>query len=127
MLNNTLYRSHDDDERPPDTYPDDHRYRELLTTHLYEDHPLHVRRTLDQFNYFSLEAGEMDARDRSQTFSDFFKFRERSREGSPAKPHGEANFPILMVDQLWLWVLDQSEHISTSLTQRVHQHTGCQD
>ena len=122
-MNNTLYRSRDGDVRPPDIYPNDHRYRELLTTHLNEDHPLQVRRTLDQFNYFNLEAGEMDARDRSQTFSDFFK----SSKESPAKPHGEANFPILMVDQLWLWVLDQSEHISTSLTQRVHQRTGCQD
>jgi hypothetical protein len=110
MLKNTLQlgRSQDHDNSLTDAtllvYSDGHRYHELLKRYLHQHHPLHVRRTLDQFYYFSLEAREMDARDKSQTFSDYF------RNKHSANTHGETNFPILMVDQLWLWVLDNSEH-----------------
>ncbi|KAK3988464.1 hypothetical protein QBC44DRAFT_382394 [Cladorrhinum sp. PSN332] len=112
MLKNTLQliRSRDRDKSLPGPTlladPDYRRYQELLTTYLDQHHPLHTRRTLDEFYYFNLEAREMDARDKSQTFSDYFR-------KNPKVNNGEPNFPILMVDQLWLWVLDNKTVISS--------------
>ena len=81
------------------------RYEKLLWVYLYNEHPLHVRRTLDQFYYSTLR--ETETRDVDQVPYKYF--------------HGQfprsTMHPVLMVDQLWLWVLDDSTVI-TSFPQR---------
>lgn len=74
-------------------------YTRLMTDQLFGDRPLHLRRTLDQFYYFS--ASNTAARDRDQVVSKFGP--ERANVGSR---------PLLMVDQLWLWVLGGSTLIT---------------
>jgi hypothetical protein len=83
-------------------YGANNRYRELLQTYLDREHPLHIRRTLDQFYYFNLAGEEMEYRDTHQTITEFFESLQD--EGIKAE-----NFPILMVDQLWLWVVRDGE------------------
>ncbi|KAF1992710.1 hypothetical protein P154DRAFT_452242 [Amniculicola lignicola CBS 123094] len=61
--------------------------------------PLHCRRTLDQYSYYMLET--TDRRDEDQVV--FRWAKERSQA------------PILMVDQLWLWVLPDVGTVITSL------------
>jgi hypothetical protein len=70
----------------------------LLRDNLHEDPPLHIRRTLDQSYFLTLE--DTRARDKDQVV-----YRE-TREG---KSHYTRNTRIVMVDQLWLWILNNSE------------------
>lgn len=60
-----------------------------------EGRPLHCRRTLDQFLYYMLPSTE--ARDIDQVVYRWAK-RERKEDAACYRP-------IIMVDQLWLWVL----------------------
>lgn len=81
-------------EMPKDTGAS--RYRKLLQTYILKEgihpaHRLHVRRTLDQFYYHSLE--NTDDRDQSQVVT-------RYQEKFPGDPK-----VVAMVDQLWLWIL----------------------
>jgi hypothetical protein len=69
----------------------------LLWSYLYKSPPLHIRRTLNQFYYYTLE--NTDARDEKQFVSRYFKDKFKGSEE-----------PVLMVDQLWLWVLDDREN-----------------
>ena len=61
-------------------------------------HPLHIRRTLAQY-YYTLE--NIDIRDKSQIvtryFNDYFPGKKKV---------------VMMVDQLWLWLLDKGSSIS---------------
>lgn len=68
------------------------KMQELVKAYLDDTHPLHIRRTLDQFYYHTLK--DTDVRDRDQTGSRYHK-----KFQLPGK-----NI-ITMVDQLWLWVL----------------------
>lgn len=72
------------------------RYERLVWSYLYDEHPLHIRRTLDQSYYNTLDSTE--SRDVDQIPHKYFA---QHCEGSTMRP-------VLMVDQLWLWVLDQS-------------------
>jgi len=54
-------------------------------------HPLHIRRTLDQFYYHTLDC--TDERDQKQTVS---RYHDRNPRQTKV---------VAMVDQLWLWVL----------------------
>lgn len=63
----------------------------LLRAYLSNPHPLHIRRTLDQYYYHTLQSTEK--RDKDQVVSRYQKKR-------PDKPR-----VVTMVDQLWLWVL----------------------
>lgn len=72
--------------------------QELLKDYLYREapykyHTFHIRRTLDQFHYHSLD--NTDDRDETQTITRYQKVQ------------GEKNEPpvLAMVDQLWMWVL----------------------
>jgi hypothetical protein len=68
------------------------KLQDLVRAYLDDDHPLHIRRTLDQFYYHTLE--NTDARDKDQTGSRYHrKFGLQNKN------------IITMVDQLWLWVL----------------------
>lgn len=70
------------------------RYEKLLWAYLYNDHPLHVRRTLDQSYYSTLQ--DTRRRDSDQVPKKYIK---KTFPGIKA-------MPVLMVDQLWAWILD---------------------
>ncbi|MCJ1353318.1 MAG: hypothetical protein MMC33_003303 [Icmadophila ericetorum] len=68
----------------------------------YPDH-LHPRRTLDQFYYYMLD--DTEERDKSQVV---YKWGQKARTSrwSSHKTTFSADPYIMMVDQLWLWVVD---------------------
>lgn len=66
----------------------------LLRDHL-EDAPLHIRRTLDQSYFWTME--DTTTRDRDQVV---FRGTKRGKT---------YNTRVVMVDQLWLWILDERE------------------
>jgi len=76
------------------------RHEFLIQAYLNPDpeqcSPLHIRRTLDQYYYYSLE--DTTERDKSQLISRMFK--EKKLEGEKY---------LIMVDQLWIWILDRGE------------------
>jgi len=66
----------------------------LLRKYLCSERPVHVRRTLDQSYYWTLKDTQM--RDRDQVV-----YRATHKRGIiPRIPR------VVMVDQLWLWILD---------------------
>ncbi|RYP91578.1 hypothetical protein DL770_002292 [Monosporascus sp. CRB-9-2] len=67
------------------------RDQKLLKAYLTNDHPLHVRRTLDQYYYHTLTDTTM--RDQDQVVRRY-----------QAEAHMQPRI-LTMVDQLWLWVL----------------------
>jgi hypothetical protein len=89
-----------------------HTEEELMMEYLHADPPLHPRRTLDQAYYGALRSTH--ARDRDQVVY----------RGTTPQPHecaGMGTCPqcnedirktprIIMVDQLWIWILDESKH-----------------
>ncbi|KAE9365921.1 hypothetical protein N431DRAFT_495731 [Stipitochalara longipes BDJ] len=66
--------------------------------------PLHCRRTLDQFSYYMLDSTE--SRDMDQVL-----LRWGRKRLEKAGNVGDA--PVLMVDQLWLWVLHDGTVITS--------------
>ena len=65
----------------------------LLRAYLLGELPVHIRRTLDQSYYYTLNNTE--ARDRDQVV-----YRYTEKHLSPKDPS------LLMVDQLWMWVVN---------------------
>lgn len=69
------------------------RDERLIKEYIFKESPLHLRRTLDQSYYWKLE--NTTPRDQDQVVyrgtNDRFKHRQ-----------------LVMVDQLWLWILDES-------------------
>lgn len=70
----------------------------LIEHHLFEKSPLHMRRTLEQFHYWT--ANDTAHRDRDQVAC------KMTRAVTDDPDHAAR---LVMVDQLWLWVLDDSE------------------
>ncbi|PVH71693.1 hypothetical protein DL98DRAFT_93576 [Cadophora sp. DSE1049] len=66
--------------------------------------PMHCRRTLDQFSYYMLDTTE--SRDRDQVI-----YRWGRKKLKKEKKTGDA--PLLMVDQLWFWVLQDGTLITS--------------
>ncbi|KAL8396769.1 hypothetical protein RB594_003739 [Gaeumannomyces avenae] len=74
----------------------------LLRENLYKDPPQHLRRTLDQYHFPTIE--DTSVRDMDQVV-----FRETwDRSGS----YGRST-RVVMVDQLWLWILDDNTIITS--------------
>lgn len=71
----------------------------LISDHLYTQSPLHPRRTLEQ--YHSWTAEDTSHRDRQQVVCQETKMR-KDPEAVPR---------VVMVDQLWMWILDESERL----------------
>lgn len=65
--------------------------------------PIHPRRTLDQFYYSSLSNTER--RDKDQTISKW----TGPDVGEEGRSKAADNSLLIMVDQLWCWVLDESK------------------
>ncbi|KAH7110683.1 hypothetical protein EDB81DRAFT_831460 [Dactylonectria macrodidyma] len=70
------------------------RYQKLLAAYRDNDHPLHVRRTLDQYFYHTLQ--NTRSRDMDQVISRF------------QREHALKPSILTMVDQLWLWVVNKT-------------------
>ncbi len=69
---------------------------EMLRADLHGTLPIHIRRTLDQYFYYNLS--DTQARDKDQVVYRYTKTTLGLRD------------PVLvMVDQLWLWVIDGSK------------------
>lgn len=68
----------------------------LINEHLYTQSPLHPRRTLEQYYYWTTE--DTTSRDRQQIV-----YRGTRMRNDP-----DAIARLVMVDQLWLWILDES-------------------
>lgn len=71
----------------------------LVEDHLYNDPPLHMRRTLEQYYYWTAE--DTTRRDRDQIVC-------RSTRHNADDNDPDSTTRIVMVDQLWLWILDDS-------------------
>lgn len=70
--------------------------KRLIHTYLHEKPFMHVRRTLDQYYYHTMK--DTTIRDRDQVV---FRWAKKMWPDEDDSVHN-----ILMVDQLWLWVLD---------------------
>jgi hypothetical protein len=70
-----------------------------LRTGLYHDPPMHIRRTLDQSYFLTLDT---EARDRGQVV-------RLSTAGEDLYSFHSGQSRVIMVDQLWLWILDERE------------------
>ena len=91
--------------------PADHPYgpaAELIRGYVTAPNPVHCRRTLDRFAYPMLDSTE--TRDLDQVS---YRWGKRLRPELQPKDR-----PIIMVDQLWLWLL-QDGIISRSLEARI--------
>ncbi|CZR64777.1 uncharacterized protein PAC_14676 [Phialocephala subalpina] len=77
----------------------------LLLAYVHEDSPLHVRRTLDQSFYYTLPDEEIRIRDLDQVL-----YRYTNGDLKMTAPR------ILMVDQLWLWIIDEPGQPRTVIT-----------
>jgi hypothetical protein len=67
------------------------RDKELIIMYADDVHPLHIRRTLDQYYYYMLD--NVALRNKDQVVSRFGEDEDRMQP------------IIIMVDQLWLWVI----------------------
>ncbi|KAI1876265.1 uncharacterized protein JN550_001761 [Neoarthrinium moseri] len=123
MLKNTIHLIKNGDNSLPKSesliYPSGDKYRELLRNYLDREHPLHIRRTLDQFYYFNLSAEDMELRDKDQTISKYFLGHGKihSPRNISMGTAQSCDYPMLMVDQLWLWVL-KDDTVITSFPHR---------
>ena len=72
----------------------------LIEDHLYSPAPLHMRRTLEQYYYWTAE-------DTSRRDHDQIVCRGTKNHSDDSGP--EATTRLVMVDQLWLWILDDSK------------------
>jgi hypothetical protein len=89
----------------------EHSYQKLVESYLNEDHSFHVRRTLDQFYYSTLDEAELIYRDKTQTVTEYFLEKDAARQAATngngiCSQCRDDSAPLLMVDQLWLWVID---------------------
>ncbi|KAK5658057.1 hypothetical protein OQA88_2613 [Cercophora sp. LCS_1] len=80
---------------------DDRVDTSLIEAYIDSDKPIHCRRTLDQYEYYMLENTE--ARDMDQVV-----YRWAEKQGYEDKKR-----PVIMVDQLWLWVLPNGTVVSS--------------
>lgn len=76
----------------------------LVRAHVHSSTQLHIRRTLDQFYYHSIDT---ERRDRDQVVYRYCKEKKKERK-------------VFMVDQLWCWIIADGL-IVTAFPQRWHQ------
>lgn len=101
------------DAKPPASESND---AQLVRTYILDAHPIHIRRTLDQFQYHTLP--DTTARDNDQTGLRYFRDEklDQNRNLEPV---------TTMVDQLWMWVLPacgkSPETVITAFPQRCNR------
>jgi hypothetical protein len=86
----------------------------LLLAYIHEDSPLHVRRTLDQSFYYTLPDQDIRDRDLDQVL-----YRYTNGDLKMTSPR------ILMVDQLWLWIIDEPDQPSIFYLCKRHFKDAC--
>src|SRR5436305_2062569 len=75
----------------------------LIRAFLFHNPPLHLRKTLDQFYYNTLPDTETDVRNTDQVVYKYaIKHLQQPDRRIPPK--------IIMVNQLWLWIINGSAH-----------------
>lgn len=79
----------------------------VSSKYLNHDPPLHPRRSLDQFYYSSLS--DTRERDADQTVSKWTG--SRSKIAEDGRDEAERDSLIVMVDQLWVWVLNERKFL----------------
>ncbi|KAI0552777.1 hypothetical protein F4679DRAFT_591618 [Xylaria curta] len=95
-------------------YADEHNQNLIQAYYTEDEFPLHCRRTLDQFTYHMLH--DTALRDTSQVMFKWQKEKEE-RENKlrhQKEPSRTLTYPLLMVDQLWLWILEDEGTVITS-------------
>ncbi|KAL2063961.1 hypothetical protein VTL71DRAFT_4455 [Oculimacula yallundae] len=98
---------------------DNYQEQELLKTYLYHDPPFHPRRTLDQSYYWTLKTTKK--RDRDQVVyrgtapeKEFMHSGTHEKSGCRHCERDIRKVPrVIMVDQLWLWILDGNTIITS--------------
>ncbi|RMJ15102.1 hypothetical protein CDV36_005242 [Fusarium kuroshium] len=81
--------------------PQDDKWKELpigaklLITYSQAKPPIHDRRTLDQAFYYTMKIEDAWKRDTDQVLYRYFQSTDKSEDAR-----------ILMVDQLWIWIID---------------------
>ena len=73
---------------------------------------LHESRTLDQFYYHSLK--DTEGRDRDQVVTRYIDHMDKSDWKNPLDRNKQ--WDILRVDQLWLWIIDESTYMPAVLS-----------
>lgn len=84
----------------------------LIRAYFKPSKALHPRRTLDQFTYHMLK--DTEKRDNSQVIFRWARKMEKlsaidNRRPLPNKDSDQDGYPILMIDQLWIWVLEDDD------------------
>jgi hypothetical protein len=114
----------------------------LIKGYLYHKPPLHVRRSLDEFFYSSLIDEKIIQRDQNQivfkfgkelnqympqnhkshlddtlTLTQYKKHDVHERTEKEEQGYRRGNRPIVMVDQLWMWVIGKGKlfHLNLAL------------
>lgn len=99
---------------PYDKRADDDETHFLIRAYLnHAKLPLHCRRTLDQFTYHMLDNTER--RDNTQVMFKSTKKNTRARPDRTGRCPDKGGLPVLMIDQLWLWILEDEKTVITSL------------
>lgn len=93
MLSEGEKGSADEKHRSPD--------EKLIHTYLHEKPYMHIRRTLDQYYYHTMK--DTTERDEDQVV---YRYAKKMWPEENESVHN-----ILMVDQLWLWILDGGKFI----------------
>ncbi|KAK3349281.1 hypothetical protein B0T25DRAFT_238246 [Lasiosphaeria hispida] len=86
----------------------------VIEAYLGHERPIHCRRTLDQYRYYMLETTA--SRDLDQVVYKWAGKQQKSESGGSGlgdKVTKAKNRPIIMVDQLWLWILPDGTVISS--------------
>ncbi|KAI1745388.1 hypothetical protein F4680DRAFT_402066 [Xylaria scruposa] len=107
---------------------DEHNQNLIQAYYTEDEFPLHCRRTLDQFTYHMLH--DTALRDTSQVMFKWQKEKEEQEEklGHQSggreerknklrhqnEPSRTLTYPLLMIDQLWLWILEDEQTVITS-------------
>ncbi|KAI1172766.1 hypothetical protein F4777DRAFT_560431 [Nemania sp. FL0916] len=109
--------------REPSYEATDMMSRLIHTYYRSDKFPLHCRRTLDQFTYYMLD--DTEDRDNTQViFKWFERLRNQARkkidqqqipEQQGTELTNKDGYPVLMIDQLWLWILEDEQIVITSL------------
>ena len=105
---------------------DYYQEHELLKYYLHKDPPFHPRRTLDQSYYWTLKTTKK--RDRDQVvYRGTAPRKEFMHRGSHCKSGCQQCLDdirkvprVVMVDQLWLWILDGSKSHDSAICLRIY-------
>jgi hypothetical protein len=111
------YESRADEQRALDQGQSEERYQFEKPQKIFlqqENNPLHVRRTLDQYYYGSLT--NTVVRDTDQTISKWTSVND-TQIGRDGKRRATDGSLLLMVDQLWCWVVDDSKFSEKNVSQ----------